>query len=338
MPRITELWERLEAWGSANAPDMLADLSPGALVDEVADLERTLGISLPETFKESLRVHNGEDDGWPNRAFADRGAYLSCAGIVAEWQGRLDVAREYENPESLPATTVGAARGEMFNEAWIPFLNCNGDVIWALDFAPAEGGTPGQVIEIDWEGCYVRVVAASFEAMFRDYVEALEQGDYEVVDGLPTQQLRMAAEEEARNADREALQKRRDDALYEDIGAASIVLILLALWTVVRMIWVDADVRRWSLLVASLVAVFVIVEAPTMMRRRVTGRRKAQLNMVIPLLLGFYLLAVEGAGKLPQLIGDFTWSGLIAAATYGFAGAVLTWNVAKVYRIRPRQH
>ena len=152
MSQISVLWERLEAWGSANAPDMLADLSPGASTEEVAELESALGIALPEAFKESLLIHNGEDDGWPSRVFADRGAYLPCAAILTERRGRLDVVREYGDPESLPATTYGPCSGEMYNEAWIPFLNCNGDVIWALDFAPADGGTPGQVIEIDWEG------------------------------------------------------------------------------------------------------------------------------------------------------------------------------------------
>ncbi|MEM8809982.1 MAG: SMI1/KNR4 family protein [Cyanobacteria bacterium P01_G01_bin.38] len=75
----------------------------------------------------------------------------------------------------------------MFDRAWIPIMECNGDVFWAIDFAPSTAGTVGQIIEVDWEGTSWKVVANSFETFLEDYVSSLESGDYQIEDGYPTQ-------------------------------------------------------------------------------------------------------------------------------------------------------
>lgn len=198
MSSIEELWKRLEAWGQGHAPKMLEDLNPGAPAQEIAALEQTIGRSLPEDFRQSLGVHDGESDGWPSKVFADQGAYLSCSAIAENWSMRQQVAaqggQEFSDEEiaeqisSDIITVEGPVRPRTFDAAWIPIMDCNGDVFWALDFAPAEGGAEGQVIQVDLEGTYWRVVATSFESFLTDYVAALEAGSYEIDAGLPTQE------------------------------------------------------------------------------------------------------------------------------------------------------
>lgn len=183
MHDVENLWSRLEAWASANAPEILSDLNPGATADQIHELESELGLTLPDSFKASLAAHNGEDDGWPSKVFIDHGAYLSTSRIVEEWRRRQEFGEDIkEDPEELMRLDVitvdGPVKPKMFMASWVPFLECNGDVFWAMDFSPAEGGKEGQIIEVDWEGCSWKVIANSFVDLFEKYVTRLERGEY----------------------------------------------------------------------------------------------------------------------------------------------------------------
>ena len=183
MNDIENLWSRLEAWAGANAPEILSDLNPGATPEQITALESELGIALPDMFKASLAVHDGENDGWPCKVFANHGAYLSTSRIVEEWRQRQQFGEDIEgDPDELlrqdVITVEGPVKPKMFLRDWVPFLECNGDVFWAMDFSPAAGGTAGQIIEVDWEGCSWKVVADSFADFFENYVTAIERGEY----------------------------------------------------------------------------------------------------------------------------------------------------------------
>ena len=195
---IDALWARLEAWGRDNAPNMLEDLNPGASDEELGELLRALGHELPEPFLQSLKAHNGESDGWPCKVFANMGAYLPCSQIVENWQMRVQIAGQIgadfsaeERAEQIRDGIIfvdGPVSPEAFNADWIPIMDSNGDVFWALDFAPAEGGVPGQVIQVDLEGCDWKVIATSFEEFFAAYVAAIEAAEYPIREGQPTKE------------------------------------------------------------------------------------------------------------------------------------------------------
>jgi len=192
---IAALWQRLETWASENAPEMLRDLNLGA--DDVAidALQRAFGHPLPASYRDSLKVHNGETDGWPCRVFADMGAYHSSESALNDYklylrlgsQGdEFDESEIAEQIENHVITVDGPVRPITFSPDWLPILNCNGDVFWALDFAPGEGGNKGQVIQVDLECCFWGVVAPDFNTFLEQYVSSLENGDYEVQEGLAT--------------------------------------------------------------------------------------------------------------------------------------------------------
>ena len=184
MGNIESLWARLESWARNNAPEILSELNDGATSNDIEALESVLDVTLPPAFKASLAIHNGEDDGWPCRVFAEHGAYLSTTRIAEEWRDRQKHAGEVESEpgEDAPDDVIsvdGPVQAKLFLPGWVPFLECNGDVFWAMDFSPAPGGTPGQIIEVDWEGCSWSVIADSFTEFFEDYVADLEQGEYD---------------------------------------------------------------------------------------------------------------------------------------------------------------
>ena len=193
---IESYWSRLKDWGRINAPAMLADLNLGASETDIAELELKLGLRIPEEFRKSLAIHNGEDDGWPNKVFANGGAYLDTTRIVYEWTQRLEHSQQVDpkdfdesEVEELIGLSVisveGPVRPVLFQRDWIPIMEMNGDVFWALDMAPTEGGKLGQVIEVDWEGCSWQVIAGSFGEYMNSYVSDLEVGKYPVINGLP---------------------------------------------------------------------------------------------------------------------------------------------------------
>ncbi len=202
MDDIENLWSRLEKWAAANAPQILSGLNPGATGDQVDALESELGLTLPDAFKASLAVHNGESDGWPCKVFVDHGAYLSTLRIAEEWRQRQQFGEDLEeDPDELirqdVITVDGAVQPRMFLKSWVPFLECNGDVFWAMDFSPAAGGKRGQIIEVDWESCSWKVVADSFVEFFEGYVEALEKGKYSIAVAAPAIDPEMACKHKA---------------------------------------------------------------------------------------------------------------------------------------------
>lgn len=199
MADIAKLWQRLEAWGAANAPKMLEDLNPGATDAQIDELQTAIGRELPASYIASLKVHNGESDGWPFKVFADMGAYYPSERIPEYWNMRRQVAEQVglefsaeevaDQVKNNIITVEGPVRPATHRAEWIPVLDCNGDVFWAIDFAPADGGSPGQIIQVDLEGGYWAVVADSFEKFLANYVEALEAGAFPVQsDGLPSKE------------------------------------------------------------------------------------------------------------------------------------------------------
>lgn len=181
---IQELWDRLTTWCSANAPGMLEDLNPGASDTDVAFLQDNLGVELPTTYIKSLKIHNGENDGWPYKVFAGRGAYLAIEDVLKNWNLRKMVAEQMaEFQHQLDAEVQsgertievdGPVKTISFSPGWVPFMDCNSDIFWAMDFDPEPGGKVGQIIEVDFEGGSWKVIADSFEGFFNDYVTALE--------------------------------------------------------------------------------------------------------------------------------------------------------------------
>ena len=195
---IEESWKRIRAWGSENAPEMLRDLNPGATEEQLSALEAELSVQLPEDVRRSLKVHNGESDGWPYRVFADCGTYLSTDRIIHEWEQRLLFSENLFTEEEVDIEQLirdsiifveGPVKPVGFVKEWIPIMECNGDVFWASDLSPSEGGTLGQIIEVDIENCSWKVIANTFTEWLSSYVTGLEAGEYAVVEGLPTKEM-----------------------------------------------------------------------------------------------------------------------------------------------------
>lgn len=208
---IAALWTRLEAWATENAPAMLEDLNGPASDADIASVQAHTGLTVPDALKAGLKIHDGESDGWPCKVFADHGAWLSCAQMREHWSMRAELADELDlefSEEDIAEqirdnviSVGGPVQPKPYCREWLPVMDCNGDVFWALDFAPAAGGLSGQMIRVDLEGCDWRVVAPSFREFLSAYVQSLEGGKFSIHDGLPTSSANAQVHRQVRAVD-----------------------------------------------------------------------------------------------------------------------------------------
>jgi cell wall assembly regulator SMI1/predicted DNA-binding WGR domain protein len=169
---VKDAWARIQAWCAKNAPDV--KLSPGCSANELDSLEASLGVNLPEDFRESYLIHHGDNG---TCCFYYSMFLLSLEGVAREWQRMCDLFRVNavdEEEEEVPVD--GAVKRLDWNAKWIPFSsNDSGEYIF-LDMDPGTLGTLGQVVDFSHEEGPVRLMGKSFEAFLVDYADGLEAG------------------------------------------------------------------------------------------------------------------------------------------------------------------
>ncbi|MCG5059967.1 MAG: SMI1/KNR4 family protein [Limnoraphis sp. WC205] len=172
---MNTIWERIDHWLTAHAPQVLESLNPGATDQEIAQVEEILGVDFPEDFKQSYRIHNGQHEDsyslFPNLQF------LSLQGIIEiykKWPEFLD-EKFICDPEDV---SEGIWNG-WWHPKWIPFTLESNGACECVDLAPATGGNVGQVIIVEWKESTRGLIAPSFRAYLETFAEALEQGKYQ---------------------------------------------------------------------------------------------------------------------------------------------------------------
>jgi cell wall assembly regulator SMI1 len=174
---IKESWQRIEHWLGEHAPAQARSLAKGATADQLRKLEAQLGVRLPEDFKESCLIHDGQKeecdlipDGF--------GTYylLRLKEIPKEWNlwNQLNDAGEFKDQAAEPDPGVADA---WWQRGWMPFASNGGGDHFCLDFAPAKGGKVGQVIKMQHDDARRELVAPSFAAWLGQLADALERGE-----------------------------------------------------------------------------------------------------------------------------------------------------------------
>lgn len=180
MSDLADTWRRIEAWLSANAPTLAADLGDPAPPSAIAAAEAALGRPLPPELAGSASIHDGQR-GAGFELFA-RWGLLSLDRAVDTWKMLEQVAAASGGAEP-PITTHGPVRPVWWSRAWIPFAaDGNGDVL-TLDMDPANGGQPGQVVLYFHDSERREVLAPGLGAWLTQIADDLEAGLYQVVAG-----------------------------------------------------------------------------------------------------------------------------------------------------------
>ena len=182
----------IKDWLTIHSPQTLAHLNGPASHAQIDEVEAQIGMSLPPAFKEFLTRHDGEDGETWLALFGDGNQLLSCQAIVDQYTLDQELGLRFYNPEmgtiafwkDRVARNVirikGTVKPLVLHPKWIPLTCMNGNVFRYIDFDPAPGGTPGQIIEVDPECCSYQVLASSFDELLDHYLAQLLRGEFVV--------------------------------------------------------------------------------------------------------------------------------------------------------------
>jgi cell wall assembly regulator SMI1 len=184
MDSIQFLWQRIETWMKIHAPHAWHMLLPGVSETDIHQTEITLGITFPEDFKASYRLHNG---GYTIRLVSVM-QILPLEKIISDWQTYKEIKEEGIWDDLLPyyftekviqsGWQIGPIQQTWWDLHWIPFGGDSAGNSCCLDLDPAPGGSVGQIIDWDHEAGPSRVVASGFLEVLSTFADDLEAGKY----------------------------------------------------------------------------------------------------------------------------------------------------------------
>lgn len=185
--------QKIIDWAKIHASQTLDYLNAPANDEDIQKIETEIGVELPDSFKALLKKFDGETGPWL-ALLGDGNQLLPCKQIIEQYRLEQALAKQFYDPEmetiefwrdrvsSSVIFVKGAVKPLMRHPEWVPVTNMNGDVFRYLDYDPAPGGTPGQVIEVDPESCSYQVLADNFDAFLARYAQQLEAGLFKVDD------------------------------------------------------------------------------------------------------------------------------------------------------------
>lgn len=174
---VASRWATISAWLAEHHPRALTLFAPPATPEAIAAAEAALGCTLPDDYKQFLRIHNGQDEFAP---WVGLGALLPIEQVAP---ARANIFNE--DGEVDPDDVGPGIRAVDYLQAWIPISRSsrNRDYL-CLDLDPAPGGTVGQILEfvIDFNGR--PLVANSFADLLSKYFEQAQTGEIDLSQGL----------------------------------------------------------------------------------------------------------------------------------------------------------
>ncbi|MFM2054022.1 MAG: hypothetical protein RL456_2059 [Pseudomonadota bacterium] len=175
MDDLDALVARLEQALARHRPDLLADLNPPATEADLAALQAALGQPLPDGLRRWLARHDGQRAA-AGGLFEDGGhEALSARGILAQWSLWARMLDEGRFASRLAEAAPGV-RAAWWDRGWVPFTHDGAGSHLCLDLAPAEGGTPGQVIAVAGDGPAREVRAVSLQAWLAQAIDRIGAG------------------------------------------------------------------------------------------------------------------------------------------------------------------
>ncbi|MEK6347289.1 MAG: SMI1/KNR4 family protein [Burkholderia sp.] len=166
----TRIKDRLARLGCL---DQMA-LRPGASQTDIETLEGHMGVRLPESFKQFLLIHDGQD----GFGLVYGSQLLSLSGIRQQWNNWRSIDENAMNDdcaEFMGSEPQGFIKPLYSNRNWIPFSHDGGGNHVGMDFDPDAQGAVGQVIAFGRDEDLKRLLANSFEAFVEGWIDWLDR-------------------------------------------------------------------------------------------------------------------------------------------------------------------
>jgi len=171
---IKDTWRDIEEWYRQHAPRLLEDLATGASDAEISDLEGRLGLTLPDDYKASLRIHNGDLN-------VHAYHYMTIDSVAGTWAMMTDLSNSGAfKGRPIDQDGGGIIRNTWWDRGWVPFLEDSGGNLFCIDTAPAAEGIAGQILQMEMGSGPFPTSYRSFQSWLQDYRNSLYQDKFEV--------------------------------------------------------------------------------------------------------------------------------------------------------------
>lgn len=174
---MDKYWKQIEEkLISLNCIDEVG-LASSATMQSINDLEKHIGVELPESVRNFLCIHNGQMK-TTRVGLISGDLLLSVDGIRRcwdDWRGIDEKEMNEDCAEFMSSDPQGAIKPMYTNRKWIPLTHdISGNHI-GLDYDPDVGGVVGQVIAFGRDEDTKRLLANNFEEFIRLYISLLAQ-------------------------------------------------------------------------------------------------------------------------------------------------------------------
>lgn len=170
-------FEEIENWLSENAPRIIElSLQRPATEDEIEELERTIGKSLPTDFKELYLWHNGLNDEENFGSLFYGMDFFPIDRIISEHLNKQENYSSKTVPLQKADKEIDSTN--IYNKDWIKFAFDGAHTGLYLDLASTNYGKPGQIIFIDDEYETGILVANSTTELIENLKNDLENNLY----------------------------------------------------------------------------------------------------------------------------------------------------------------
>jgi cell wall assembly regulator SMI1 len=161
------VWAFIEAQLARVAPEVLADLRPGATEAQLDAAEAELDIRFPAFFRDFYTIHDGQKDQTVGLGLFFGLQLMSLEQIVREhrfWQELLsDDPDTYGSPGDSKSVPEDVIDTRYIHAGWIPFASDQCGNYFGLDFAPGPKGIAGQCISFGRDTYKKYLLGQSFE-------------------------------------------------------------------------------------------------------------------------------------------------------------------------------
>jgi molybdopterin molybdotransferase len=178
MPKsVPTSWTRIEKVLWDAVPDTARTLGPPATDKQIEDLEASIGLSVPQALKDSLRIHNGQHDPTGCASFTHCGMFLTTEQIAETWKMLTELDEGFR--QQYPNWDEGDA---WWDHHWIPFTGGDGDSL-CISIDPRIGPRTGEVIWFAHDNPHEPGIAASFTDWLEELARRLEERDFTIEHG-----------------------------------------------------------------------------------------------------------------------------------------------------------
>jgi cell wall assembly regulator SMI1 len=172
--KIQGLWQRIERVLEAYAPETMRTLAPPATDHDIAELEKSIKLTLPTDLRDSLKVHNGQNDPTRCHSICGEGIFLNAAEIAERWRMNTEI----DEAESRRSPAV-PGRGPWWKRSCIPFTDAEGNML-CIDMDATLGNRVGEIICHVHDSEIERGLGDSLEEWLSSLAARLEAGRFRI--------------------------------------------------------------------------------------------------------------------------------------------------------------